>query len=107
LHPGLLEFICIRGRISFPDFLRNDNSNDTRLIASLTHSAKGECRARGIAKVGDIIEEMQYTAMSKSLSDNEVIQILTRLLGEVKVAFVVAHDKIRVFYREPQREIEW
>ena len=50
---------------------------------------------------------MQYTVMSISLSDNEVIQIITRLLGDVKVAFVDAHDKIRVFYREPQREIEW
>jgi hypothetical protein len=94
-------------RISFPDIPRIDNSNDTRLVASLTYFAKGECRARGIAKVGYIIQGMQYTVMSISLSDNEVIQIITRLLGDVKVAFVDAHDKIRVFYREPQREIEW
>jgi hypothetical protein len=91
----------------FSDFLRNDGSNNLSSIFSLARFAKGSCHTMGIFKVEGAAEEIQWAAADSSRDCEENIQLITRLLGEMRDSFVDADDKLRAFYRESQRVIEW
>jgi len=89
------------------DFLRNGNSNDLQLIRGNAHWTKGACYTIEIFKVEDLALRIQDAADDDSQSIEEAMHIITQLLGEMKDVFVDAHQKLRAFYREPQKEIEW
>ncbi len=89
------------------DFLRNDSSNDLKLINARAHWTKGIYNTIELFKVEDLALRIQHATNDDSLSIDENIHIIAQLLGEMKVAFVDAQQKLRAFYREPQEEIEW
>jgi HPt (histidine-containing phosphotransfer) domain-containing protein len=92
--------------INSSNFLRNDEDNDVRSIASVAHYIKGRCGTIGITKVRALVETIQDTAYGDSPIE-DTSRLITQLVGETKDAFVNAHQRLRAFYREPKVEIEW